>query len=144
VVQEFSAASIASRQIDAKIASQMKNFLILSLALVLFAMVSCNRSPSSATEKEGTAATENSSATISASPNPVPAGPKLGTTTITWDTGGGDGQVYVIEEGTEKLMASGRQGSQTIDWIKPHVKYEFRLYKGSEHKDVLAKVHVTH
>ena len=123
---------------------KMKNFLILSLSFILFSTVSCNRSPSSATKKKGTAANENSSATISASPNPVPAGPKLGTTTITWDTGGEEGQVYVNEEGTEKLVASGPEGSQTIDWIKPHVQDKFRLYKGSAHKDVLAQVKVTH
>jgi hypothetical protein len=68
----------------------------------------------------------------------------LGTTTITWDTGGEEGEVYVSEQGTEKLVASGQEGSQTIDWIKPHMTYEFRLYKGSAHKEMLAKVEVTH
>jgi hypothetical protein len=123
---------------------KMKTFLILCLSFILFGAVSCNRSPSSATKKEGTAASENSSGTISASPNPIPPGPKLGTTTITWDTGGEEGEVYVSEQGKEKLVASGQEGSQTIDWIKPHMKYEFRLYKGSAHKEMLAKIQVTH
>jgi hypothetical protein len=123
---------------------KMKTFLILCLSFILFGAVSCNRSSSSAREKGGTAASENSSATISASPNPIPPGPKLGTTTINWDTGGEEGEVYVSDQGKEKLVASGQEGSQTIDWIKPHMKYEFRLYKGSAHKEMLAKVEVTH
>lgn len=124
----------------------MKNFLVFALGLMLFC-TSCNRSPSSSSEnKDTTASSEKvSSATISASPNPVPPGSKPGTTTITWDTQGDEGQVYVSENGAaEKLVASGATGSQSVDWIRPHVKYEFRLYKGSAHKDMLAHVRVTH
>jgi hypothetical protein len=124
----------------------MKNFLVSALGLMLFC-TSCNRSPSLSSEnKDTTASSEKvSSATISASPNPIPPGSTPGTTTITWDTQGDEGQVYVSENGAaEKLVASGATGSQSVDWIRPHVPYEFRLYKGSAHKDVLAHVRVTH
>ena len=124
----------------------MKKFLVSALGLMLFC-TSCNRSPSPSSEsKDTTASSEKASAaTISASPNPIPPGAKLGTTTITWDTQGDEGQVYVSEnDGAEKLVASGATGSQSVDWIRAHTHYEFRLYKGSAHKDILAHVRVTH
>jgi hypothetical protein len=83
---------------------------------------------------------------ISASPNPVPAGPeKFGTTTITWDTGDGSiGEVYVSVNGkAEKLFAGNRRkGSLEAPWIGKG-EHEFRLYAGTEHKTVLASVMVT-
>ena len=83
---------------------------------------------------------------ITATPNPVPAGTeKLGTTTITWDTGDGSvGEVYVSDNGkAEKLFAGNRRnGALEAKWIGKG-EYEFRLYAGKEHKTILASVKVT-
>lgn len=83
---------------------------------------------------------------ISASPNPVPPGPGPGTTTITWDTHNGQtGQVFVSEKGgPERLVAGGRSGSKSLAWIRPRETYDFRLYKGKTHQEMLAHVEVTH
>lgn len=124
----------------------MKRFLAFALGLTL-CFASCNRSSSSSESKEGTASEEKASAaTISASPNPVPAGPKLGETTITWDTGNKQtGEVYVsTNDGPEKRFGEGQSGSEKAKWIQVRSRYEFRLYEGTEHKKVLAKVQVTH
>jgi hypothetical protein len=84
-------------------------------------------------------------ATITASPVSAPTGPdKLGTTTITWDTGDGSvGQVYVAPPGKpEKLFADNRsKGTQQASWIGKG-EYEFRLFAGKEHERVLARVKV--
>jgi hypothetical protein len=84
-------------------------------------------------------------ARITADPNPVPAGSGKGTTTISWDTGDGTpGQVYVERKGqAEKLFAQGKKGTEKATWIYGGFTYEFRLYAGKEHKQVLARVTVT-
>ena len=83
---------------------------------------------------------------ITATPNPVPAGEtKFGTTTVTWDTGDGSiGEVYVSVNGAaEKLFAGNRsKGSLAAAWIGKG-EHEFRLYAGKEHKTLLASVRVT-
>lgn len=82
---------------------------------------------------------------ITATPNPVPAGEgKFGTTTITWDTGDGSiGQVYVSVNGAaEKRFAGGPKGSMEAPWIGKG-DHDFRLYAGKEHKTLLASVRVT-
>jgi len=86
-----------------------------------------------------------SSSSIVASPNPVAAGKGFGKTTITWSTGDGTvGQVYLAEGANpEKLFAEGPKGSQEAPWIGVGTTYEFRLYKGKEHKQSLASVKVT-
>src|SRR5438270_281423 len=65
--------------------------------------------------------TTASTAVVTASPNPVPAGPdKFGATTVTWDTGDGTpGEVYVTVNGeAEKLFAGGQvKGSLAAPWI---------------------------
>lgn len=43
------------------------------------------------------------------------------------------GEVYVGNAGSEKLFASGRQGSQDAPWIQPGPN-EFRLYDQTDHK----------
>lgn len=70
-----------------------------------------------------------SSATITATPNPVPAGPGFGSTTVNWTTGGGSqGQVYVVLNAeAPKLFGSGASGSQEAPWIGVGSVYEFRL-----------------
>ena len=82
--------------------------------------------------------------TLSASPNPVPAGQGIGKTTILWNTANGDaGRVYVSTNGREEsLFATSRQGSAAANWIRTDSVYEFRLYN-SDRRKLLAKVAVT-
>ena len=50
-------------------------------------------------------------------------------------------QVYVsTNNGAEALFASGGEGSSDAPWIQTGMNYEFRLYAGTEHKDLLARV----
>ena len=81
---------------------------------------------------------------ISASPNPVPLGEKMGMTTIRWNTASsGDSKVYVSIDGQrESLFARGRQGFATANWIQAGFTYEFRLYDSS-HTRLLDKTSVT-
>jgi tRNA (mo5U34)-methyltransferase len=77
--------------------------------------------------------------TLSASPNPVPPGNKLGKTTISWS----GGKVYVSRNGDkESLFGVRRQGSKPASWILAGSSYEFRLYN-LDHTELLAKVTVT-
>jgi hypothetical protein len=84
-------------------------------------------------------------ARISADPNPVPAGPGLGKTTITWNTGSYTaGQVYVLEDGSdERLFGHESNWSSEAPWIRTGSTYEFRLYAGTDRKNLLGKVVVT-
>jgi len=83
------------------------------------------------------------SPTLSASPNPVPAGERMGKTTILWNTAGDAGKVYVSTNGREEsLFATSRQGSAAANWIRAGSTYEFRLYN-SDHTELLAKIAVT-
>ena len=79
--------------------------------------------------------------TLSAFPNPVPAGNELGKTTVSWDTTDGSiGKVYVsINGGEESLFADSRRGTAVADWIQTGPTYEFRLYN-SDHTELLASV----
>ena len=100
---------------------------------------------SQAAQPAGGSDARQSSATIQAQPNPVPAGDGLGTTTILWKTGdGSQGQVYVSEDGADdKLFDAGTQGSTPAPWIRSGSTYEFRLYAGADHKTLLGSVKVT-
>ena len=82
--------------------------------------------------------------TLSASPNPVPAGDGVGKTTISWDTDDWTiGKVYVSRNGGQELLvAAGPQGSAAVKWIYQGSTYEFRLYN-LDHTKLLAKVVVT-
>jgi len=89
-------------------------------------------------------AARNGPPSITATPNPVPAGDsKFGTTTVAWDTGDGSpGEVYVIINGKEERRFSGSpRGNQDASWIGKG-EYEFRLYAGKERKSILASVKV--
>jgi hypothetical protein len=78
---------------------------------------------------------------LSASPNPVPAGEGPGQTTISWKSV--DGKVYVSMNGREELLFAGSpRGSQQANWIAAGSTHEFRLYD-KDHKQLLAKVTVT-
>jgi len=79
--------------------------------------------------------------TLSAFPNPVPAGKGLGRTTISWNSV--DGKIYVsVDGGNEVLFADLPYGSLDANWIGESSSYEFRLYNAG-HTELLAKVVVT-
>jgi hypothetical protein len=79
--------------------------------------------------------------TIAAEPNPVPSGPGLGRTKISWaKLAEGDAEVYVSRDGgPEQLFASGSSGSQEVEWIAAGSSYEFRLYSTDGPRRLLAK-----
>lgn len=78
---------------------------------------------------------------LSASPNPVPAGEGRGLTTISWKSV--DGRVYVSKNGRDEVLFGGSpRGSQQANWIQAGSTHEFRLYD-ADHKQLLAKVTVT-
>jgi hypothetical protein len=81
---------------------------------------------------------------LSASPNPVPAGKGVGKTLISWRTAErAPGKVYVSKNGGEEsLLAVGSESSASANWIANGSSYEFRLYN-SDHTELLAKVVVT-
>ena len=81
---------------------------------------------------------------LSASPNPVPVGEKMGKTTIRWSTpDASPGKIYVSINGKEELLfAGGRQGVATADWIEAGGTYDFRLYD-SEHSRLFDQIRVT-
>lgn len=82
--------------------------------------------------------------TLSACPNPVPAGDKVGKTVISWTTGDGrPGKVWVSVNGEkESLFAIAQRGVASADWIRTGSTYEFRLYD-SDHIGLLGKIVVT-
>lgn len=82
---------------------------------------------------------------ITASPNPVPAGQGNGSTTIRWKTSGQliPVVVYVVQDSaTEVKFAEGVEGAAEAPWIVAGSKYEFRLYAGSARK-LIGNVEVT-
>jgi hypothetical protein len=84
---------------------------------------------------------------LSAEPNPIPAGDPnqpLGTTVITWNTGNGTtGYIYVkIDREPEKFVTQGSLGTYEVPWIQFDSFYEFRLYAKKRSK-LLAKLEVT-
>jgi hypothetical protein len=122
----------------------MKRF-ILTIAILLPLLFFGACGPSKNPEANVSAASPAApAATITASPNPVTTGEGSGTTTITWNTGDGtSGQVYVSEDGApETLFTAGPPGSASAPWIQPGKTFEFRLYAGTEHAKVLAKIQV--
>lgn len=105
------------------------------------APVSTTHGPSS----EATTPLPNTGATLTAAPNPVPAGDAPGTTTVAWDAGAHrEAAVYVLTDGAgEKLFASGPRGSSEAPWIEKGKKYEFRLYTAADKTTLLQRVTVT-
>ena len=123
----------------------MKRFIpTIAILLPLFFFAACgpSKNPEANTSAASPAA---SAATISASPNPVAIGEGPGTTTVTWNTGdGSSGQIFVSENGSpERIFASGPAGSVPAPWIQAGRTFEFRLYAGTQHTTVLAKMQVT-
>jgi len=90
---------------------------------------------------EGVVFITKTAPSLSASPNPVPAGEGRGLTTISWKSV--DGRVYVSKNGREEVLFGGSpRGSQQANWIQAGSTHEFRLYD-ADHKQLLAKVTVT-
>lgn len=81
-------------------------------------------------------------ASLIATPNPIPATTTLASTTIQWTTGNGSfGQVYVIKDNEpETLMSQGTQGTDNPAWLAPGSVYTFRLYAGSDRATLLREV----
>ena len=123
----------------------MKRFIRTTAVLLpLFFFAACNSSKNPEANVPS-ASPGASTATITASPNPVHTGERNGTTTITWNTADrSTGQVYVSVDGSpEGMFAAGSQGSAPAPWIQAGKTFEFRLYAGTEHATVLAKTQVT-
>lgn len=83
---------------------------------------------------------------ITASPNPIPAGPGQGSTTISWTGDGTMREVYCSINGGEEQRnwgQPGQTGSYEVNWIHAGATYEFRLYSGTERKELLGTVTVT-
>src|SRR5207244_12033239 len=93
--------------------------------------------------RESPPATANG-ASITATPNPVPAGTGLGSTMINWTTGDGSvGDVYFsMNGGSSQLWAVAPSGSQRAPWLGDGSMYEFRLCAHKHKSRVLATVRV--
>lgn len=127
--------------------------LALGMSLILLTALLQFGCSDTADTSQGTRPAQDSASPVAkegnyvrASPNPVPAGPGNGTTTITWrtkDIGAAKVEIYVVAEGDKELLfASGSEGSQDASWITtvPPLGFEFRLYAD---KNLLDKVVVT-
>ncbi len=114
-----------------------------SIVSALVLVLACG--PSQSVQTGGSGAPASGAATLDAQPNPVPAGSELGTTTVNWSTGdGSNAQVYVSEDGgSETLFAAGPSGSQQANWVRTGTTYEFRLYAGDDHRQLLRSIKVT-
>jgi hypothetical protein len=113
---------------------------VFALSAVL---VGCSKVKSDRIDSLTATTTESASgARITASPNPVVIKSGLGKTTIGWNTGDGSpGQVYVSRDGgPDTLVTQGAEGSDELSWIEFGPEYEFRLYAGLEHRQLLASV----
>lgn len=122
----------------------MKHVLAATFLLAVATLTSCNkkRELSSATPT----AAQTAEPTITATPNPVPAGNGPGKTTISWDTGG-DGaivDVYLTVDGKDqKLFATHSKNSINVDWISAGPVYEFTMYPTGDRTKPLGSVKVT-
>ena len=97
--------------------------------------------------REGSRVTANgeTTGTISAKPNPVPAGVGPGAPVISWVLSDGEkAQIFVSKGGQEeKLYAEiATSGAQEIDWVGDDT-LDFRLYAGNSKAELLDEVFVT-
>lgn len=116
---------------------------LLALAVLFLNFAGCKPEQGSKNTHSDQPATNRPS--ISASPNPVPFAEGPGKTVISWDTGdGSDAEVYVSSDGgEEKLFAKGSVSSSAANWIDANTTFEFRLYEGTDRKNLLGAVKVT-
>jgi hypothetical protein len=124
----------------------MKSLLSIFVGSLL--LISSDKSSAGAPDSASPTAASSpvvANASITADPNPVPAGDGPGKTTVNWQTTDGTiGEVYVSKDGAaETLFARGARGPAPAPWIVIDSTYEFRLYSGTDHKTVLARTIVT-
>jgi len=117
-----------------------------ALVFLLLISISCTQGPSNSPPAPSPVVKKDNY--IKATPNPVPAGPGVGTTTISWatkDIPAVDVHVFVAAAGgPENLFATAPEGSQDAPWISSDAPFEFRLYSGSgSDRKLLDKVVVT-
>jgi len=117
-----------------------------ALFFLLLLSISCTQGPSNSPSAPSPVVKKDNY--IKATPNPVPAGPGNGTTTISWatkDIPAVDVHVFVVAaDGNELLFATAPEGSKDVPWISADAPFEFRLYRGSgTDKKLLDKVIVT-
>ena len=67
----------------------------------------------------------------------------MGVTTVGWNTGNGTGEVYLTNGVDEKLFARGDKGAQEAPWIMPGSTPRFRLYRGTDRRELLKEISVT-
>ncbi len=103
--------------------------------------------PATATDLPKDSSGEYITPFIVGTPNPLPAGPNPGKVTIRWRTNAQAdwGEVWVLIPGEreEIKFTEGGIGSQEATWINSGGKYEFRLYAGKAHQQLLATAVVT-
>jgi hypothetical protein len=121
-------------------------FLSWLIAATSLGVISCDQKTPTTSKSETTSSSPKPAdvpgAILAASPNPVPAVPSPGKTTITWNCGSDDAaDVYVISPAGEKLFAAGAKGSQEAPWISPG-STTFQLRRHSDNA-TLAELKVT-
>jgi hypothetical protein len=119
----------------------------LILSCVFF--LGCNRTDTTSSQATSSASPSSGpvstgTAVLKADPNPVPpAAPGSGKTTISWQTGTGkNGEVYLVDAQSERLFAAGPSGASEATWLSPGTT-RFRLYRGTEHREMLVELSVT-
>lgn len=124
-----------------KLASLLTPCLLLSLTLFPCAGSASAQHSGATTERLSKIET---SASLTATPNPVAARQGTGTTKITWRTGDNTpGEIYVSDNGgPEKFFASGADGTSEAAWISNASTYVFRLYSSGETRKLLATLEV--
>jgi GT2 family glycosyltransferase len=96
-------------------------------------------------QRDDRAASDRRVVELAATPNPVPAGPGLGTTTLVWSTGDDSpGEIYLsVDQGPEKFFFRSKADVREVPWIQEGKSYEFRLYPAAGRGEPLATVTVT-
>lgn len=111
-------------------------FLIITLLL----LAGCERDDADVNKAPSPAVTsavtlEAPKGLIKADPNLVPAGPGLGKTKISWNTGSDvmPVAITVTSKGEPEVVFSGGEkvGATEAPWIQAGVEYDFRLYVGT-------------
>jgi len=117
----------------------------LFLALTI-TFAGCSKVHSGADTRTSPNHTTNGSAEarITASPDRIAIKSGLGKTTIAWNTGdSATAQIYVSRDGgMEQLVTQGAEGSFEVNWVEPGAVYEFRVYAGLAHTQLLASTTV--
>ena len=126
----------------------MKRFVpTITIFVPLFFFAACGPSKNPEANSSSAASPAAGAATIAASPNPVTTGEGSRVpSTITWNTSDGCYRPGLCLGGwqtRETLFTEGPTGSASAPWIQAGKTFEFRLYAGTQHNKVLAKIQVT-